>query len=140
MQLIVKFIVFLWGITRPLRNYLHTGKCCYYPSCSDYFLQAVNKHGFLSGFSLGVLRICRCHPFSKGGHDPVPSNILGLTQILILSAGKCLGRETSCVLLSEAKHFLPKLGLSSLMRKSWIYEIDCKRRLANNVFGGKKWI
>ena len=46
--------------------------CRFTPTCSDYFIQAVRKHGAIKGAWLGVRRILRCHPYRKGGHDPVP--------------------------------------------------------------------
>ncbi len=45
--------------------------CKYYPSCSEYMKQAIEKYGFIKGFYLGIKRIGRCHPFSKGGYDPL---------------------------------------------------------------------
>lgn len=47
-------------------------KCPYFPSCSEYGLEAVEKYGALKGGMLAAWRICRCNPFSKGGYDPVP--------------------------------------------------------------------
>ncbi|MCI0352607.1 MAG: membrane protein insertion efficiency factor YidD [Acidobacteriales bacterium] len=44
--------------------------CRFHPSCSDYFVQAVEKHGPLRGSLKGLWRICRCHPWNKGGFDP----------------------------------------------------------------------
>ena len=44
--------------------------CRFAPSCSEYFIEAVRKHGPVKGAFRGVLRICRCHPFHPGGHDP----------------------------------------------------------------------
>lgn len=47
-------------------------KCKYYPTCSNYAVEAIKTHGAFKGFFLSVWRILRCNPFSKGGFDPVP--------------------------------------------------------------------
>ncbi len=47
-------------------------KCPYIPSCSNYALEALERHGAVKGSLLAVWRILRCNPFSKGGFDPVP--------------------------------------------------------------------
>jgi putative membrane protein insertion efficiency factor len=44
--------------------------CKYYPSCSEYFILAVRKHGPVRGACRGMWRICRCNPWSAGGYDP----------------------------------------------------------------------
>ena len=46
-------------------------RCKYYPTCSEYTKQAVEKYGFLKGIFLGFIRILKCNPFSKGGYDPL---------------------------------------------------------------------
>jgi hypothetical protein len=46
--------------------------CRYYPSCSHYAIEALQKHGALRGGWLAAKRIGRCHPFRPGGFDPVP--------------------------------------------------------------------
>ena len=46
-------------------------KCKFYPTCSEYTIQAIEKYGALKGTILGIYRILRCNPFSKGGYDPL---------------------------------------------------------------------
>lgn len=46
--------------------------CRFVPTCSQYTKEAITKYGVIKGFWMGVKRICRCHPFNKGGFDPVP--------------------------------------------------------------------
>ena len=46
--------------------------CKYYPTCSEYALQALEKYGSIKGSYLIVKRILKCNPFSKGGYDPIP--------------------------------------------------------------------
>jgi uncharacterized protein len=55
------------GISPLLGN-----RCRYYPSCSDYAKDAIQYHGAARGSYLAFRRVCRCHPFSAGGLDPVP--------------------------------------------------------------------
>jgi putative membrane protein insertion efficiency factor len=45
-------------------------QCRYHPTCSQYFIGAVQKYGAMRGAWRGALRLCRCHPFHPGGHDP----------------------------------------------------------------------
>jgi hypothetical protein len=46
--------------------------CRFTPTCSEYALDAVRRHGALRGTALAARRLCRCHPWGGAGHDPVP--------------------------------------------------------------------
>lgn len=65
-----------FALILPVRCYqaivspLMPNVCRFYPTCSEYFVQAVKKHGPLRGACKGAWRICRCNPFSRGGFDP----------------------------------------------------------------------
>ena len=67
-NIIITLIKFYQKYLSPLKS----TKCPYFPSCSEYALEAVQKYGFLKGGLLMIWRILRCNPFSKGGYDPVP--------------------------------------------------------------------
>ena len=67
-QFIIKSIRFYQKKISPLFG----PKCRYYPTCSQYAIQAVEIHGVLKGSVLAVLRLLRCNPIFPGGYDPVP--------------------------------------------------------------------
>lgn len=57
---------------RVISKYILTGNNCrFYPTCSDYSIQAYKKYGFIKGTYLTIRRILRCNPFNPGGYDPI---------------------------------------------------------------------
>lgn len=48
------------------------GNCRYYPTCSNYAIEAIEVHGIIKGSAMALWRILRCNPFCRGGYDPVP--------------------------------------------------------------------
>ncbi|MDR1617382.1 MAG: membrane protein insertion efficiency factor YidD [Syntrophomonadaceae bacterium] len=55
-----------------LFGFLKKPTCRFYPTCSHYSIEAIEKYGFIKGCWLTLKRISKCHPFHKGGYDPVP--------------------------------------------------------------------
>lgn len=70
--MIKKFFIFMIKLYQKYLSPLKSTKCPYYPTCSQYGLEAIQKYGALKGGLLAFWRILRCNPFSKGGYDPVP--------------------------------------------------------------------
>jgi len=50
-------------------------RCRHLPSCSNYAMEAIRRHGAWPGFLLGLFRVMRCHPWGTSGFDPVPNNV-----------------------------------------------------------------
>lgn len=74
--LCVPIYFYRWFIRPVLGNH-----CRFYPSCSQYALEAIDKHGCAKGSWLALRRLLRCHPWHAGGVDPVPEvNPLGIKQ------------------------------------------------------------
>jgi hypothetical protein len=66
-----KLIVAILRLYKLALSPMLPSACRYYPSCSDYMRQAVEKYGPARGIWMGIKRIARCHPFHQGGLDPV---------------------------------------------------------------------
>ncbi|MBZ9637399.1 membrane protein insertion efficiency factor YidD [Clostridium sp. FP1] len=65
--------ILILGI-KSYRKYISPLKrpcCIFYPTCSQYTLEAIEKYGAVKGSIMGIKRILRCHPYNKGGFDPV---------------------------------------------------------------------
>ena len=71
MRTLIAFLIriYQWTLSPLLGN-----ACRFYPSCSEYTLQAVKRFGVLRGGWMGIRRIVRCNPFVEGGYDPVPES------------------------------------------------------------------
>jgi putative membrane protein insertion efficiency factor len=70
---IIKNVLIL--LIKAYRKYISPLKppCCrFYPTCSEYAIEAIEKYGAMKGSFLAIRRILRCHPFNPGGYDPVP--------------------------------------------------------------------
>lgn len=65
--ILINLIKFYRKFISPLKR-----PCCiYYPTCSEYAIEAISKYGIIKGGFMSIKRILRCHPFHKGGYDPV---------------------------------------------------------------------
>jgi len=67
-ELLIIIIKFYKLVLSPLLP----SACRFYPTCSVYAIDALQRHGLVKGLLLSVKRILRCHPFCEGGYDPVP--------------------------------------------------------------------
>ena len=66
------FIMLIRGYQKYLSPLKIRTHCIYTPTCSQYAIEALQKYGAVKGLWLSVRRILRCHPWGKGGYDPVP--------------------------------------------------------------------
>ena len=71
-KFMVYIMVFLIRIYQKFISPLKKSHCKFTPTCSQYAVEALKKHGPIKGLLLSIKRILRCNPFSKGGYDPVP--------------------------------------------------------------------
>ena len=66
-----KIIIFFIKIYRRFISPILPDSCRFYPSCSQYAIDAIKKYGAVKGGMMTTYRILRCNPFNKGGYDPV---------------------------------------------------------------------
>lgn len=71
-QMIARFFIFLIRIYQNTISLLLPSTCRFSPSCSQYGVEALKKHGALKGGWMTLKRISRCHPWGGSGYDPVP--------------------------------------------------------------------
>ena len=67
-----KILILLIRFYQKFISPMFPAKCRFYPTCSQYTLEAVKEHGAIKGTYLGIKRILKCHPFHEGGYDPIP--------------------------------------------------------------------
>jgi putative membrane protein insertion efficiency factor len=75
-EIIVFPFVFLIKVYQFLISPIIGKNCRFKPTCSNYALEALKKHGLILGMYYSIIRISRCHPWGGSGHDPVPSKKL----------------------------------------------------------------
>ena len=69
-----RFLILLVKGYSTLLSPVLGNNCRYYPTCSSYMVEAIERFGALKGTWMGIKRISRCHPFHEGGFDPVPGS------------------------------------------------------------------
>ena len=70
-----RFFILCIRLYQKSKNPFTNGSCRFTPTCSQYALQAIERHGAFFGGILAVWRLLRCNPFAKGGYDPVPERL-----------------------------------------------------------------
>ena len=68
-----QILLFLIRIYRKFSS-LTPQRCRFYPTCSAYAYEAIERFGVFKGLYLSIKRLLKCHPFNEGGYDPVPKN------------------------------------------------------------------
>ncbi|MGC1463465.1 MAG: membrane protein insertion efficiency factor YidD [Terracidiphilus sp.] len=71
-RILLALLAFYRRWLSPIVHSLGAGGCRYLPSCSEYAVIAISTHGPVRGAGLAIWRVLRCHPFTRGGLDPVP--------------------------------------------------------------------
>jgi putative membrane protein insertion efficiency factor len=64
-------LIFIINIYRRFISPIKTGKCRFYPTCSEYAVQSIERYGAVKGMLMAIKRVLKCHPFHPGGYDPV---------------------------------------------------------------------
>ena len=69
---VYQFVLYAIKFYRLFISPVMPDQCRFYPTCSVYAMEALQKHGLIKGISLTLKRLARCHPWNPGGYDPVP--------------------------------------------------------------------
>jgi len=72
MNIMARILIWLIKAYQVLLSPFFGQQCRFYPTCSHYSIEAINKHGAIVGSYYTVRRLSRCHPWHAGGHDPIP--------------------------------------------------------------------
>jgi uncharacterized protein len=87
--LLILIRAYKWGVSPMLAP-----ACRYVPTCSEYAGEAVDRHGALRGAALAIRRLLRCHPFARGGFDPVPLRAAAGVQARLSTSHEIFALET----------------------------------------------
>ena len=74
LSLVRKILFFTIRVYQCCVSPFTVNSCRYYPSCSSYCKDSIQKFGIVKGFFMTLKRLAKCHPFSPGGYDPVPES------------------------------------------------------------------
>jgi len=70
-EAVIKLFIGLIIVYQRFISPLKPPSCRFYPTCSEYAVQAIKKYGILKGIGKSLIRVAKCHPFHPGGYDPV---------------------------------------------------------------------
>ena len=80
-QLMLGLVRALHRVYKSYISPLLGDNCRFHPVCSDYALEAIERHGILKGSWLALKRVVRCNPYCKGGLDPVPETVIRTEEV-----------------------------------------------------------
>jgi putative membrane protein insertion efficiency factor len=72
MNIMARILIWLIKAYQMLLSPFFGQQCRFYPTCSQYAIEVINKHGAIAGSYYTIRRLLRCHPWHAGGHDPIP--------------------------------------------------------------------
>ncbi len=111
-----KFLIALIDFYRHQISPYKGGACCrFVPTCSQYAREAIEKYGALYGTYLAVRRILRCHPFHKGGYDPVPDKHKGSGEEKIRHMFEYLITRPMGFIIEHIYNLVPNYGLAIII-------------------------